>query len=176
MLKAEYIVYLCMHINMVITTQRWFNNLSTIIRINTECKCLIMKLGPAQHTTWKVLVTISNWQKYCISLNMYNYTDGESTQTQPLKWQYIIICQFLTFIWWYTHKKVNYIQEWIAESKAKYVFVRFQYNVLLFCIMKGMGQWVSHITRNHWMPVSREFKSHHRLSLIPWARNFTLIA
>ena len=171
MLKAEYIVYLCMHINMVITTQRWFNNLSTIIRINTEWNAWLWNWAQLniQHGTY-------NWQKYCISLNMYNYTDGESTQTQPLKWQYIIICQFLTFIWWYTHKKVNYIQEWIAESKAKYVFVRFQYNVLLFCIMKGMGQWVSRMTRNHWMPVSREFKSHHRLSLIPWARNFTLIA
>ena len=41
---------------------------------------------------------------------------------------------------------------------------------------KGVAQLVVRLTRNRWMPVSREFDSHQGFPLFPWARNFTLIA
>mgnify|MGYP007091384092 CR=1 FL=1 len=40
----------------------------------------------------------------------------------------------------------------------------------------GMAQWVARLTRDWWIPVSREFEPHQRTLLFPWARNFTLIA
>ena len=39
----------------------------------------------------------------------------------------------------------------------------------------GVAQWVAHLTRNWWMPVSRDLRAHQSLPLFPWARNFTLI-
>ena len=43
-------------------------------------------------------------------------------------------------------------------------------------IRGGVAQWVARLTRDRWIPISREFESHQRPPLFPWARNFTLIA
>ena len=40
----------------------------------------------------------------------------------------------------------------------------------------GVAQWIARLTRDRWIPVSREFEPHQRPPLFPWARNFTLIA
>ena len=39
-----------------------------------------------------------------------------------------------------------------------------------------VAQWVARLTRDPWIPVSREFKPHQRPQLFPGARNFILIA
>ena len=39
-----------------------------------------------------------------------------------------------------------------------------------------VAQWVARLTRDWWIPVSREFEPHQRPPLFTWARNVTLIA
>ena len=52
--------------------------------------------------------------------------------------------------------------------------------VLLIAILNviagDVAQWVARLTRDRWIPVSREFEPQQRPLLFPWARNFTLIA
>ena len=39
-----------------------------------------------------------------------------------------------------------------------------------------MAQWLTSLTYNWWMPISRKFEPQQRLLLFPLARNFTLNA
>ena len=39
----------------------------------------------------------------------------------------------------------------------------------------GVAQWVACLTRDRWIPVSREFEPHQRPPLFPGARNLTQI-